>query len=368
MKPAPRQATSSNGQGEILVGLFLRHAGNLHYFANLEPYLRQLLHHPGVRLRLLVPKGLAGQDDAPEYQNYRHLFATALRIDDCDLVLTPTYLRAEDRPGPRNPHTRVVQVFHGMSDKPFTYERDFSDYALCLCAGQRQVDRLLAHPHNRQIRWTKVGYPKFDALAGSKPLLRETERRTVVYCPTWRKGGISSIDRFLDRPDIVAELARRHDLIIKPHPNIFSPERPFYDPGIVERLERLRELPGVTLVRSGNVVPWQSRAALFLGDISAAGYEWLYFSRPMIFLNPHPGRLRPSTDAQSLTYLWQCGPTCDDLGKLPVMVEAALAQDTFAATREAVLHYSVHRPRDGRAVERAMDALAPLMSGLALHG
>lgn len=358
------------GRGdELLVGLFLRHGGNLHYFANLEPYLTQLLRRPGLRIRILVPGGMAGQEKAPEYRDYRHLFATALRVDDCDLVLTPTYLRPEDRPGPRNPHTRVVQVFHGMSDKPFTYERDFRDYALCLCAGQRQVDRLLAHAHNREIRWVKVGYPKFDALARQAlPRPAAGERPALIYCPTWRKGGISSIERFLARPEIGAALADRYELIIKPHPNIFSPTRPYYDAAIVEGLARLERLPGVTLVRSGNVLPWQARAALFIGDISAAGYEWLYFGRPMVFLNPDPGRLHASGDVHSLTYLWQCGRVCDDMRDLPELVEAALARDGHAETREAVLHYSVHRPRDGVAAATAMAALEPLFAEAASGG
>jgi CDP-glycerol glycerophosphotransferase (TagB/SpsB family) len=252
----------------------------------------------------------------------------------------------------------VVQVFHGMSDKPFTYERDFRGYDLCLCAGQRQADRLLAHEHNRRVAWAKVGYPKFDAMAAAVASPSAAGgRAAIIYCPTWRKGGISSIERFLDHPEVVAELARHHDLIVKPHPNILNPARPFYDASVVERLQRLERLPGVTLVRSGNVMPWQARAALFVGDVSAAGYEWLYFDRPMVFLNPRPGELRPSPDVRALTYLWQCGPVCDDVRDLPRTVDAALAEDRHRHLRETILHYSVHRPRDGGAVDRALAVL-----------
>jgi hypothetical protein len=344
----------------VLVGLFLRNGGNLHYFANLRPYLDRLLGRPGIELRVLVPQGMGGNEDAPEYREHARLFTDALRPDDCDLVLTPTYLRPEDRPGPRNQATRVVQVFHGMSDKPFTYERDFGGYALCLCAGQRQVDRLLAHPHNRGIRWTKVGYPKFDAMAGLPPRARP-ERPTLIYCPTWRKGGISSVERFLEHPRVAAELAERYDVLLKPHPNLLNPARPFYDASIVERLLALERLPGVRLVRAGNVLPWQARADLFVGDISAAGYEWLYFGRPMVFLNPRPGVLRASGEIEALTYLWRCGRVCDDPRDLPRLAEEALASDEHGEVREATLRYSVHQPRDGRAAERAVAALEALL-------
>lgn len=341
------------------IGYFLRHSGNLHYLAAIKPYLEHFLQEEGVENRVIAPRPPPGQV-VPELAGYAHLFAADLRVDDCDLVLTPTFLRPEDRPGPRNPGTRVVQVFHGMSDKPFTYERDFGDYALCLCAGRRQLDRLLAHERNSGIRWALVGYPKFDRFETAPPLFGDA-RKTLIYCPTWRKGGISSVERFLDHPAVVAELARRHNLIVKPHPNIFNPDRPHFDRSLVERLERLERVPGVRLVLSGNVMPWFAQADLFIGDISAAGYEWLYFRRPMVFLNPRPGELRPSTDPHDLTYLWRCGEVCDEAAGLPAAVEAALAEDRHGALREAALHYSVHNPRDGRALERGAAAVQALL-------
>ncbi|GAA0600643.1 glycerophosphotransferase [Craurococcus roseus] len=343
-----------------LIGYFLRHSGNLHYFAAIKPYLDHFMRVAGVENRIIVARPPSGQETPPEIADYARLFAADLRVDDCDVVLTPSFLRPEDRPGPRNPATRVVQIFHGMSDKPFTYERDFGDYALCLCAGRRQIDRLLAHERNRGIRWAMVGYPKFDRFPTAPPLFTDG-RKTLVYCPTWRKGGISSVERFLDGPAAVADLAHRHNLIVKPHPNIFNPDRPHFDRSVVERLERLERVPGVRLVRSGNVMPWFAQADLFIGDISAAGYEWLYFNRPMVFLNPRPAELRATADPYGLTYLWRCGEVCDEVGRLGAAVEAALTEDRHAAVREATLHYSVHHPRDGRALDRGAAAIQALL-------
>lgn len=343
----------------VSIGYFLRHSGNLHYFAAIKPYLDHFLRAEGTENRIIVSRPPAGQELSPELADHARLFAPGLRVDDCDVVLTPTFLRPEDRPGPRNPGTRVVQVFHGMSDKPFTYERDFSDYALCLCAGRRQLDRLLAHERNRGIRWAMVGYPKFDRFPAMPPLF-DNGRKTLIYCPTWRKGGISSVERFLDEPAVAAGLARRHNLVVKPHPNIFNPDRPHFDRSIVARLEDLERFPGVRLVRSGNVMPWYAQADLFIGDVSAAGYEWLYFNKPMVFLNPRPAELRPTADPHGLTFLWRCGEVCDEAARLGAVVEAALAADRYAAAREAALHYSVHNPRDGRALERGAAAIEAL--------
>ncbi len=356
---AARAPSLAGAARRTTIGYFLRHSGNLHYFASIKPYLDHFLRMDEVENRIIVPALLPGFDETPDFAGYAHLFTAGFRVDDCDLVLTPTFLRPQDRPGPRNAATRVVQIFHGMSDKPFTYERDFSDYALCLCAGRRQIDRLLSHEHNRDIRWTMVGYPKFDAFP-AMPALFDNGRKTLIYCPTWRKAGISSIERFLDGHATIAALAERYNIMVKPHPNFFNPSRPYFDRSIVDRLEAI---PGVRLVRSGNVMPWFAQADLFIGDISAAGYEWLYFGRPMVFLNPRPADLHRSADARDLTYLWQCGDVCDDIDDLERAVEQALSNDRHARMREAILHYSVHNPRDGRALDRSVAAIQALLAG-----
>jgi hypothetical protein len=350
----------SAGPSSTRIGYFLRHSGDLHYFAAIRPYLDQFLCRPGVDNHVLVPHLDGSCGSIPEYHGYTHLFTSRLAIDDCDLVLTPTFLRPEDRPGPGNGRTRIVQIFHGMSDKPFTYERDFSAYALCLCAGRRQLDRLLGSRHNRRITWAMIGYPKFDAIPEA-PRFFDNGKKTLIYCPTWRKGGISSVELFLGNEAAVADLAARCNLIVKPHPNIFNPSRPFFEQSIVERLERLDRFPGVRLVRSGNAMIWFAQADLFIGDISAAGYEWLYFNRPMVFLNPRPRDLHPSRDASALTYLWQCGAVCDDIGQIGPAVDQALRFDGYAPIREAVLHYSVHRPRDRGAAARGVAAIQALL-------
>lgn len=221
---------------------------------------------------------------------------------------------------------------------------------------------MLAQPRRRIV----IGYflrhsGNFHYFAAIKPYLDHYLGREGCdnHCPTWRKGGISSIERFLDGDSTVASLAERYNLIVKPHPNIFNPDRPHFDQSIVDRLERV---PGIVLVRSGNVMPWLAQADLFIGDISAAGYEWLYFNRPMVFLNPRPGDLQASYDAQALTYLWQCGAVCDDMRQLVATVGAALTDDPYMAARDAVLHYSVHQPHGRGALERGIAAIEALLA------
>ncbi|NJR54189.1 MAG: hypothetical protein HC768_05920 [Acaryochloris sp. CRU_2_0] len=156
---------------------------------------------------------------------------------------------------------------------------------------------------------------------------------------------------------------------------MFNPDRQFYDESIVDRLhqlpniqlirsgivDRLHQLPNIQLIRSGNVMPWFAQSDLFIGDISAAGYEWLYYNKPMIFLNPQPGVLQASTDVTAMTYLWQCGEVCEKIQHLKQLVDQALQCDHHQAMRESLLHYSVFNPRDQGATQRGIEAIEQVL-------
>lgn len=335
------------------IAYYLRDCGNLHYFAAIKPYLDQILKQ-GVHKNALVVRQISPEcNQSQEYEGYTHLFTTNCDLDTYDLVLTPTFLRAQER----TDQTRAVQIFHGMSDKPFTYDRDFSNYLLCLCIGQRQVDRLLQNKRNHRMTWSLIGYPKFDN-PPTLPRLFENHKKTIIYCPTWRKENISSITLFLDNLDVVDQILKEYNLIVKPHPNIFNPKRQFYDQEIVNRL---RQIPGIKLIRSGNVMPWFAQSDLFIGDISASGYEWLYYNKPGVFLNPQPGILQPSIDISSMTYLWQCGDVCDDIRQLKRLIDENLRRDRYQEIRESLLHYSVFNPRDNGATKRGIQRIEQLL-------
>ncbi len=335
------------------IAFYLRSCGNLHYFAAIKPYISYFLEQNIHQAFIIVSQLNSEEQNNSAYNGYQHLFTDDCDLETYDLVITPSFLRAEER----TEHTRAVQIFHGMSDKPFTYERDFSNYLLCLCVGQRQVDRLLQTPCNQSMKWELIGYPKFDNPPTAFPLF-ENDKKTIIYCPTWRKENISSIEIFLNHLDEIEKLTQDYNLIVKPHPNIFNPDRQFYDQSIVDRLYQLCNMK---LILSGNVMPWFAQSDLFIGDISAAGYEWLYFDKPMVFLNPQPGILQASSDVVSMTYLWQCGDVCDDIYQLKSRVDENLKCDRYQAMRESLLSYSVFNSRDNGATQRGIEAIQHLL-------
>lgn len=342
------------------IAFYLRDPRNLHYFAALKPYLDHFMVQNSNPLAIVVQK-LANTELDEAYTGYTHLFTENCDLDSYDLVLTPSFLRSHER----GAQTRAIQIFHGLSDKPFTYERDFSDYVLCLCAGQRQVDRFRRFEHNREMKVAIIGYPKFDFPPTMSPLFNN-DKKTIIYCPTWRKGGISSIELFLDNPDIIAQLTTHFNVIVKPHPNIFNPNRDYYSQAIVDAL---KQLPGIYLVSAGNVMPYFAQSDLFIGDISAAGYEWLYFDRPMVFLNPQPDQLSVSEDSRSLTYLWQCGDVCNEIKCLFGLVMRNLQHSrNYHRERESILHYSVYQPRDHGATKRGLACIERILQeGVGSH-
>jgi hypothetical protein len=109
-------------------------------------------------------------------------------------------------------------------------------------------------------------------------------------------------------------------------------------------------------------MPWYAQADLWIGDISAAGYEWLYYNKPLVFLNPQPGVLQASRDVASMTYLWQCGEVCNDMQRLKSLVDENLKQDHYQNIRESLLHYSVFNPRDNGATRRGVEEIKRLLS------
>lgn len=163
------------------IAFYLRSCGNLHYFAAIKPYLNHFVQANHHQVFLAVTQINEDWLQNPEYAGFTHLFTTDCDLDSYDLVVTPSFLRPEER----SDRTPAVQIFHGMSDKPFTYERDFSNYLLCLCVGQRQVERLLQTPCNQTMQWTLIGYPKFD----HPPTLRHCLRIIAKQSSTVLLGG-----------------------------------------------------------------------------------------------------------------------------------------------------------------------------------
>ena len=335
------------------IAWYLRDPANAHYLSTLRPLMDELRDCEGVRHHLVVRRSAAPADGRPDGlpDDLAELLVEGDDLDRYDLVVTPSWLRDDERPTT----TPVIQAFHGLSDKPFTVERDFSRDVALLCIGVRHIERLRRAHANRRSNCHLIGWPKFDRMP--RDLRQPGARPRVVYAPTWRKGGFSSIDAMMS-PGVLDALRSVFDVVIKPHPNLLNPARPFYDAETAAWLSSVDSDDGVRVVRSANVLPEFAAADLCITDASSAGHEWLYFDRPLVILNPQPGRLRADVVLDGPTYLWQAATVCDDPDALTDTALRAVEDDDLGPVRRRLLRRSVHDPYGWQAARRGAAVIA----------
>lgn len=335
------------------IAWYLRDVANAHYLSTLRPLMNELSDNTGLRHHLVVRNGPAPGDDVLT-DDLADLLVECDDLDRYDLVVTPSWLRDDERPRA----TPVIQTFHGLSDKPFTIERDFSRDAALLCIGERHIERLRRNRTNRRAKCHLVGWPKFDHIPCD--LRQPRARPRIVYAPTWRKGGFSSIDALMC-PGVLDSLRSVFDVVVKPHPNLLNPTRPFYEPDTAAWLSSIESEDGVSVVRSDNVLPEFAAADLCITDASSAGHEWLYFDRPLVIMNPQPGRLGADADLDGPTYLWQAARVCDDPGALTETALRAIEDDDLGPTRQRLLRRSVHDPYGWQAAQRGAAVITSVL-------
>ena len=201
-----------------------------------------------------------------------------------------------------------VQVFHGISDKSFDYQRKVLEYDLFFIPGMDAYERYRRRGLLKKGTGVLVGCTKLDrvfqgTLKREEVLGRlglDPGRKTVLYAPTWVKdsGFSSSWKKFRNaflqnKPDDV-------NLIVKLHPNIKR-----YRAGEVEIFkERITRIEGARFFDSlPDVVPLMAAADLLAGDVSSVTREFLSFKRPFVFLSNRPRWLWK----RSKIALWECG-------------------------------------------------------------
>lgn len=123
----------------------------------------------------------------------------------------------------------------------------------------------------------------------------------TLYAPTWEDNENScSLFTSIEKIQNAAQ-----NLVVKIHPNTYL-QKPF------EVDEMIINYPNVHfIIKCPLIYPILERTAVYIGDMSSIGYDFLTYNRPMYFLNPAKKRL---TDP-SLT-LHSCGMAFDgDLTK-----------------------------------------------------
>jgi hypothetical protein len=264
-----------------------------------------------------------------------------------------------------------VHINHGESDKQSMASNNAKAYDRVFVAGdaavQRYVTGLLDFDATRLVR---IGRPQLDL--PRTPLLPPSERRTVLYAPTWEGDAdyndYTSIDTLGET--IVRAILEVPDvrLAYKPHPKVTTSLTPAIAEAhdaivrIVAEAARLDPDAGHTQVLSGDILAVMPGCDAIVTDVSSVGLDWLYLhtDKPIVLTDRH-------RDLASLLVevpISRCADVVDEtsVDTLTALLAERLAHDEHHFARIAMRHHYFDDLRVGDSTARFLDSVGELVA------
>ena len=229
---------------------------------------------------------------------------------------------------------RFVFCPHGNSDKGHTLQHHVQQ-DISLVYGQHLLDLLkrtgayqkidhVIPTGNYRLPYYLKHKTFYDALAHHDIFSRFTVQKPIIlYAPTWHHNEHPTSffsSRSHHRP------ALRFNLLIKLHPLLLE-DHPAHTFSITCRYEN--HPSALFLTDFPPIYPLLNQCALYIGDHSSIGYDFLAFDRPLIFLSA------------GTTPLSRCGLALTNLDHLNHAIHSELANPSFyAAHRQQTYHYA----------------------------
>lgn len=157
-----------------------------------------------------------------------------------------------------------VFIPHGYSDK-----EDLLGQAV-----DQDIQLTYRELGNFRHRFYQLHQTHFDRLAESY----FNHKKTVLYAPTWQTTSTST-SFFESTGAIIEALASDYNLLIKLHPLLEE-----NDPVQFHRILGKYENRARFILNFPPVYPLLEKSAVYLGDYSSIGYDFLTYNRPMFFL------------------------------------------------------------------------------------
>jgi hypothetical protein len=238
-----------------------------------------------------------------------------------------------------------IHVNHGESDKVCMVSNQVKAYDRVFVAGEAAIRRhrvaLMEFAADRLI---PVGRPQLDLRP--EPVLAPTDRRTILYAPTWEGENASNNYTSVDvlGPSIVEKALAVPDVrvVYKPHPRVAVSPLPDVAAAhreVVRRIElaaRRDPAAGHLVQESGDILAVFPGCDLMVTDVSSVGLDFLYLrqDQPMFIADRHDDRERLHTDAP----ISRCSDVIDSatLGSLTETIAQRLAHDEYRTARAAV--------------------------------
>lgn len=241
-----------------------------------------------------------------------------------------------------------AHINHGESDKQSMVSNNAKAYDRVFVAGEAAVQR-----HRQALmeldewRLVRVGRPQLDLHPA--PLLPHSDRRTVLYAPTWEGDadyndytsvdvlGSAIVRAVLAVPDV--------RLVYKPHPKVTSSQTPAIRDGhravldLVEQAADRDPAAGHAAVWQGDILAVFPGCDAMITDVSSVGLDWLYLrtDKPILLTDRHHDaeRLRREVPVS------RCADVidADTVAHLSELLGSRLEHDEHRMARAAMRHH-----------------------------
>ncbi len=264
-----------------------------------------------------------------------------------------------------------VHVNHGESDKISMVSNQAKAYDRVFVAGQAAVLRhraaLLEMDESKLV---PIGRPQLDL--DLAPALPPSERRTILYAPTWEgeedANNYTSVDVY--GPDIVRAALRIPGVrfIYKPHPRVpISRAVPVLSAHqemvrLIEDAARREPGAGHAVAGSADVLALLKQADLLVSDISSVTLDYLYLrtERPFLLTDRRTNRDQLLRDAP-------VGSACEvidatSVARVEQLMVEGLEQDSRREERLRVRDLYFGGLEPGQSTARFLDEVDALMA------
>ena len=263
-----------------------------------------------------------------------------------------------------------VHINHGESDKHSMLSNNAKAYDRVFVAGEAAVQRhltgLMEFDSSKLVR---IGRPQLDL--SIEPLLTPSQRRTILYAPTWEGDAdyndYNSIDGF--GPAIARAVLAVPDvrLVYKPHPKVMTSETPAVREGherilaIVDEAARRDPTAGHRAICQGDILTVFPGCDAMITDVSSVGLDWLYLQtdKPIFITDRHNDGERLRMDVP----VSRCADVLDDatLGELTELMTERLLHDEHRIARAAMRHHYFDDLGVGDSTARFLDEVGGLV-------
>ncbi len=258
----------------------------------------------------------------------------------------------------------TIFLGHGTGDKKYGgYARNLLSYDYFFISGEKHLAKLrdvgLELPEEKLL---KVGNPRFDDYVNKKIDrntyadylgIRDRNRKTVLYAPTWRWGN-GTLLRYYKK--LCSEVTKEFNLIIRPH---------FHERRFIPTMKawvRWKGLQHVYFSNPANIVRSDTMhdfaiSDMLVSDTSSVLYEYLITGNPILILESGYTDLHTMPKKLDVTHLaahYQEGARVNLLDA----IKATLSHADRKAYRE--LLHSCFYFNDGQSVRRMADFIQSL--------